>query len=112
MSIVHASGVASFSDGSVATDNFTTTTDYVKGSGPFVDYGDITFSDGSVLFIKVLGTTTAGQQSTYKGTITVIGGKGRFAGAKGDGTMAGARLAPLPGVSAQLFTDYALNIKQ
>jgi hypothetical protein len=49
MSLVRASGLASFSDGAVATDNFTTTTDYVKGSGPFLLHGIITFSDGSAL---------------------------------------------------------------
>jgi hypothetical protein len=44
VSIVHATGVASFPDGSVATDNFTATVDYTKGSGPAITYSDITFS--------------------------------------------------------------------
>ena len=115
MGIVHAAGIASFPDGSVAADNFTTFVDYTKGSGPIVlSYGDVTFSDGSVLFIKSLGATiTEGSQSTFKGTITIIGGKGRFAGAKGDGTFAGARVqATQPGAGAQLYNDFILNVKK
>jgi hypothetical protein len=115
MGIVHAAGIASFPDGSVAADNFTTFTDYTKGSGPIVlSYGDVTFSDGSVLFMKSSGVTiTEGPQSTFKGTITVIGGKGRFAGAKGDGTFAGSRVqATQPGVGAQLYNDIVINVKK
>jgi hypothetical protein len=111
--IVHAVGVASFPDGSTAADNFTAIIDYTKGTGPGVTYSDITFSDGSALFIKYAGTTTAeGPRSTFKLTATIIGGKGRFAGAKGDGTSVGARLAPQPGAGAQIYTDVTLNIKQ
>jgi hypothetical protein len=72
VAVTSASGVASFPDGSLAMDNFTGTLDYTKGSGTFMDYNDITFSDGSALFTKQLGTTTTeGQQSTFKGTITI-----------------------------------------
>jgi hypothetical protein len=113
LGVAHASGVASFPDGSVAADNFTGTLDYTKGSGPTVVYDDITFSDGSALFLKMVGMTTAeGPRSTLKNTISIIGGKGRFAGAKGDGTFTGARLAPQPGVGAQLYGDITLNIKK
>jgi hypothetical protein len=114
MGIVHAAGIASFADGNVAVDNFTTFTDYTKGSGPIVlSYGDLTFSDGSVLFTKSSGATiTEGTQSTFKGTITVIGGKGRFAGAKGDGTFAGERFQPQPGAGAQLYNDFIINVRK
>jgi hypothetical protein len=72
VAVTSASGVASFPDGAVAMDNFTGTLYYTKGSGTFMDYNDITFSDGSALFTKQLGTTTTeGQQSTFKGTITI-----------------------------------------
>jgi hypothetical protein len=112
VAVIRSEGVASFSDGSVAVDNFTGTLDYTKGSGPVVVYNDITFSDGSALFLKLTGMTTAeGPRSTFKNAITIIGGKGRFAGAKGDGTLTGARLAPQPGVGVQLYGDVTLNIK-
>jgi hypothetical protein len=112
VAVIRSEGVASFSDGSVAVDNFTGTFDYTKGSGPTVVYDDITFSDGSAIFLKMPGMTTAeGPRSTFKNAITIIGGKGRFAGAKGDGTLTGARLAPQPGVGAQLYGDITLNIK-
>jgi hypothetical protein len=112
--IVHAVGIATLPDGSTATDNLTTVVDYTKGSGPIaLTYGDITFNDGSVLFTKSTGATiTEGQRSTFKGTMTIIGGKGRFAGAKGDGTFAGERLQPQPGAGAQLYNDFIINIKR
>jgi hypothetical protein len=60
------SGIASFPDGSTSVDNFTTTVDYTKGSGPTVTYHNITFGDGSTLFLKLVGTTTAeGPRSTF-----------------------------------------------
>ena len=43
ISVTHASGLASLPDGSVGADNFVGMLDYVKGSGPFVTYGDVTF---------------------------------------------------------------------
>jgi hypothetical protein len=112
VAVIRSEGVASFSNGSVAVDIFTGTLDYTKGSGPAVVYDEITFSDGAALFLKLTGMTTAeGPRSTFKNAITIIGGKGRFAGAKGDGTLTGARLAPQPGVGAQLYGDITLNIK-
>jgi len=39
------------------------------------------------------------------------GGKGRFAGAKGDGRFNGARLAPLAS-GADLFLDQMINVKK
>jgi hypothetical protein len=112
--IVHAVGIATFPDGSTATDNFTTVVDYTKGSGPIaLSYGDITFNDGSVLFTKSIGATiTEGQRSTFKGTMTIISGRGRFAGAKGDGTFAGERFQPQPGAGAQLYNDFIINVKK
>jgi hypothetical protein len=115
MGIVHAAGVATFADGAVAADNFSTFTDYTKGSGSIVlSYGDITISDGSVLFVKSSGAAiTEGSQSAFKGTITVIGGKGRFAGAKGDGTFAGSRVqATQSDAGTQLYIDNVINIKK
>jgi hypothetical protein len=113
VAVIRNEGVASFPDGSTAIDNFAGTIDYTKGSGPAITYGDMTFSDGSMLFTKSIGTTTTeGQQTTFKGTTTIIGGKGRFAGAKGDGTFTGGRLQPQPGAGAHLYADVTLNIKK
>ena len=107
------SGIASFPDGSVATAYFTALTDYVKGSGIApVNYTNVTFEDGSVLWIKGTNTTVAeGNKSIIKGTLTLIGGKGRYAGATGDGTFSGVRLAPLA-TGADLYIDYTVNVKK
>jgi hypothetical protein len=106
------SGLAEFSDGSVATVYFAAWTDYIKGSGNAVNYTNITFSDGSVLWTRGMNSTVAeGDKSVFKGTLTVIGGKGRFAGASGDGTYTGTRVAPLA-AGADLYLDVILNLKK
>jgi hypothetical protein len=113
ISLIRASGLASLPDGSVATDNLFATVDYVKGSGPIVTYGTVAFGDGSVLFTKFNGMgTTDGTKTSFKGTLTILGGKGRYEGAKGDGTAVGARIAPQPAAGAQLYNDIVLNIKK
>jgi hypothetical protein len=45
------------------------------------------------------------------GAATVLGGRGRFEGAKGDGTVSGARLAPLA-TGADLYLDVVINLKK
>jgi hypothetical protein len=113
MSLVRASGLASFRDGSVGTDYFVATTDYVKGSGPFSLYGGLTLNDGSVLWIKSIGAVVVeGAKTNNKGIITVLGGKGRFEGAKGDGSFTGERLQAQLGTGAEIYSDITINIKK
>jgi hypothetical protein len=110
--VVRASGLASFQDGSTATAYFVASIDYVKGSGPNSTYNNLTFDDGSVLWYKTAGTATVqGTRTIFKGTITVLGGKGRFAGAKGDGGFTGARVAPIA-AGADLFLDQMITVKK
>jgi hypothetical protein len=110
--VVRFSGIASFQDGSTATTTFVGTIDYVKGSGTNSTYNSLTFDDGSVLWYKTAGTATVdGTRSMVRGSIAVLGGKGRFAGAKGDGGFTGARLVPLA-AGADLFVDQMINVKK
>jgi hypothetical protein len=113
VSLIRTSGLALMPDGSVATYGFVGTLDYVKGAGTYAIYEQITFSDGAVLFTKGSGVATPeATKTTFKGTTTVIGGKGKYEGVKGDGTTVGARTQPLPGVGAELYADVVLNIKK
>jgi hypothetical protein len=107
------SGIASFPDGSVATTYSTSATDFVKGSGhALVSYNNVTFEDGSVLWTKALVNVVAeGNKSILTGTLTVVGGKGRYAGATGDGTFSGVRLAPLA-TGAELYLDVTVNVRK
>jgi hypothetical protein len=112
LGVVRASGIALFQDGSTAAASFVAQTDYVKGSGTNSTYNNLTFDDGSVLWYKSTGTATAdGARTILRGTITVVGGKGRFAGAKGEGGFTGARIAPLS-AGADLFLDQMINVKK
>jgi hypothetical protein len=71
-----------------------------------------TFLDGSILWYKNSGTAAVqGSNTNFKGTITILGGKGRFEGAKGDGSTTGTRVTALS-TGAQLYSDATLNIKK
>jgi hypothetical protein len=106
------SGLASFPDGTVGTTYFIGVADYTKGAGTASVYNNLTLKDGSVLWYKTNGTTTVeGTTSLFKGTVTVLGGKGKYEGAKGDGTYTGARLVPLVS-GADLYFDLVINVKK
>jgi hypothetical protein len=109
LSLVRASGIASFQDGSTAATYLVAQTDYIKGAGTATSYNNLTFDDGSVLWYKAAGTATVdGNRTIFKGMITVIGGKGRFAGAKGEGGLNGARL----GTGPDLFLDQMISVRK
>jgi hypothetical protein len=112
LGLIRASGIASFQDGSTATTYFVTQTDYTKGAGTNTSYNNLTFDDGSVLWYKTTGTAKVdGNRTILGGMITVIGGKGRFAGAKGEGGYNGARLTPLE-AGADVFLDQMISVKK
>ena len=112
LALAHYSGLASFADGSVGTANFTATTDYIKGSGTYSVYYNLTLKDGSALSYKSTGTAKLEGTTTIfpEAPVSVLGGKGRFEGAKGDGTSIGARLTPQT-VGAELYADVTINLK-
>ncbi len=73
-----------FENGEVGTSYSVGTSDYVKLSGPFMQYQTISFQDGSTIIVKNQGTTattTAGTSSQWRSEI--IKGTGRFEGIKG-----------------------------
>jgi len=112
LGVARFSGLASFPDGTVGTSYFVGASDYIKGAGTFSVYQNLTLNDGSVLWFKNAGTATVeGTTTLFKETVTVLGGKGRFEGAKGDGTVTGARLTPLA-VGADLYYDIVINVKK
>jgi hypothetical protein len=111
-SLVRFSGLVFFADDTVGTACFIAATDYTNGAGTFTLYPILTLDDGSVLWIKSVGTATAeGTKTRFAGNVAVLGGKGRFNGAKGGGTLTGTRYTPLS-VGADLVSDYTINIKK
>jgi len=75
-----------FENGEVATTNTVATNDYIKGSGPFMQYVSIKFEDGSTIIIKSHGMmvgTTAGSPGSGAYTSEIVKGTGRFEGIKG-----------------------------
>jgi hypothetical protein len=113
VSIARYSGLISFPDGGIGTAYFTSVLDYTKGAGPVaLVYNNFTFSDGSVLWSKQSGTATVeGTKSLFQGSGTIIGGKGKYDGAKGDLTFSGSRLVPLA-TGADLYLDLVINVKK
>ncbi len=110
-SLSRFSGLAFFSDDTVCPVHFVSAADYTNGAGAFTLYPVLTFDDGSVLCIKSVGVGTVdGVKTHFVGTLTVLGGKGRFEGAEGDGTLIGTRHTPLS-IGADLVSDYTVNIR-
>jgi hypothetical protein len=113
MYLVRGEGVNLLATGEVALGTYIAIADYVNGSGTAMSYYDMTFPDGSVLYFKGSG------QATVKGNVTeliipvtITGGTGKYAGAKGDGLISTIRYAPRPGVGAHLVSDTTLNIRK
>jgi hypothetical protein len=112
LTLVRFSGITEFPDGTTGTGYFVGLADYTKGAGKGFTYNNLTLEDGSVLwFTQDQKTSVSGTKSIFEGTVRVIGGKGRFAGAKGDGTFTGARTVPLA-AGADLYFDYVINLKE
>jgi hypothetical protein len=113
MSVGRFSGIATFPDGATGTVYFTVITDYLKGSGTFSFYENLTLSDGSAVWYKTTtGTTTFdGAISRSQATLTVLGGKGKYEGAKGDGTLTGVRVQGLA-TGVDRYDDLVINVKK
>ena len=84
-------GFSVFENGEVATYSSVLSGDTIKGSGPYIQYVTMTFSDGSTIIMKVQVTATAAAPgapvvATTKRTSEIIKGTGRFEGIKGTGT--------------------------
>jgi hypothetical protein len=112
LNIYHLPGMAFFPDGSTGTTFVFGTSDVVNGSGPVNGYMNLKFNDGSELWTKYTGTVKVdGNHVPRKGTFTVIGGKGRYAEAQGDGTWEGDG-AQVSGTDAVNYIDSVINIKK
>jgi hypothetical protein len=108
LNIFRLAGIVFFADGSTGTSVVLGTSDVVNGSGSANGYGFITFSDGSELWTKWTGD---GKPSGGGGTLVVTGGKGRFVGAKGDGTYE-SHVVPTMGTDYVGYVDDVANIKK
>ena len=84
-----------------ATVRFLASVDYVSGTGPFGGPVTITRADGTKLALSVSGWATSPSDqagtanTTFAGTVRVIGGSGAYKGAVGTGTLSGYRKAAL-----------------
>ena len=86
MSLVVRGSFMVFENGEVATFDAVITSDTIKGSGSFINYGTAKFSDGSTIITKSQGTiggTATGSHTGVGWTSEIIKGTGRFEGIKG-----------------------------
>ena len=118
LTLGHYSGLVAFSDGSVGTGTLTFTGEFgehVKGVGRFYAYFSLTPAKDSTLWIRVADGTAKPEGTTTvfpEAPATVLGGAGRFEGAKGDGTfVGGVRLTPLA-AGAELWNEFVINVKK
>jgi hypothetical protein len=105
--LARLSGLASFPDGSVGAVSWTLQGDDLKGDRTWMTYVNVALKDGSVLRYKATGLQKADGQIT--GSLSVLGGKGRFEGAKGDGSINGAHP---PETGPNSYFDIVINIKK
>jgi len=111
LSLSRFSGLAFFTDGAVAKVSFLSLGDYIDGAGKFTLYPIINFDDGSALYIKSTGSgEVEGSKTLFVGTLKVLGGKGRFERAAGEGTLTGIRYTPLA-EGADLVSEYTVNLE-
>jgi hypothetical protein len=96
--VVEFKGLTFFADGEVATHVNPATFDLTNGSGPHQGYVVHYFDDGSTGIERYQGEaklSADGKRTTVAGTFQCVGGTGRFAGLKGEGTYRGERLGAL-----------------
>lgn len=96
--VVEFKGLTFFADGEIATHANPATFDLTNGSGPHRGYVVHYFDDGSTSIERYQGEarlSADGKRTVVEGTFECIGGTGRFAGLKGDGTYRGERLGAL-----------------
>jgi hypothetical protein len=106
-------GLAFFSDGTTGGFQAFGASDTINGSGPVNGYILLTLNDGSEIWAEYTGEVKVeGNRVPRKGTFTVIGGKGWYVGAKGDGTWEGDGALVTAGTDAVSYVDGVLNIKK
>ena len=112
-------GQAAFADGSVGTATLNFISEYgehVKGVGTFHTYFSVTPTKDSTLWIKVDGTGHPEGTTTVfpEAPAIVVGGTGRFEGAKGDGKfLGGVRLTAIAtGAQPELWNEFVINVKK
>jgi hypothetical protein len=109
--VTKASGTATMPDGELASTRFFGQVDFTNGSGPAITYTETTFSDGSTLWMKtVADVVNKGNKADIKGSIMVLGGKGKYAGAKGTGEFTGIRLNQDENYPTRIINDITLKV--
>jgi hypothetical protein len=96
--VVEFKGLTFFEGGEIATHSNPATFDLTNGSGPHQGYVIHYFDDGATSIERYEGEaklSADGKRTTVEGTFQCVGGTGRFAGLKGQGTYRGERLGAL-----------------
>jgi hypothetical protein len=96
--VVEFKGLSFFADGEVATHTNPATFDLTNGSGPHQGYVVHYFDDGSTSIERYRGEarmSADSKRTLVEGTFECVGGTGRFAGIRGEGTYRGERLGAL-----------------
>ena len=96
--VVEFRGLTFFANGEIATHSNPATFDLTNGSGPHQGYVLHRFDDGSTSLERYQGEakpSADGKRTLIEGTFECVGGTGRFAGLKGEGTYRGERVGAL-----------------
>ena len=105
---VEFKGLTFFASGEVASHVNSATFDLVDGSGPHAGYVVHYFDDGSTSVEKYQGSARvegAGGRTVVEGEFQCVGGSGRFAGLKGEGSYRGERIGSLA-AGSYVYIDF------
>jgi hypothetical protein len=112
LSLYRLVGITFLADGTTGASQVFGTSDTVNGVGPVNGHQVVTFNDGSELWLTYTGQLSPGKRG---GIFTVAGGKGRYAGAKGDGPWE-SHGTPLVAANSDTnsinYVDAVINIKK
>ena len=84
---------------------------YTNGAGPFFGFVTYSWPDGSTIGVRMNGSATPGNDGTtsFSSPLTVLGGTGRYATAKGTGSFTGTRSGVLGSPVESRFTLHVAN---
>jgi hypothetical protein len=108
LNVYRLPGLATFLDGSIGSTAVIGESDVTNGGGAIQGYMVLQTKDGSELWLKYAGSISP--DGVRKGTQVVIGGAGKYQGAKGEGTFEGNGTSIGPDLIS--YIDNVINLKK
>jgi hypothetical protein len=111
LALTKFAGLGRTSDGTICKVAFTSIAEgYAEGGNIDKMYYGVTSDDGTLWIGGTADILRKGEKNYFSGPITIISGTGKYANAKGEGTMTGIRVSPLVTGVAELYNELTINL--